>query len=208
MISLNKVNASNVWKLLELQVLPEQEDFVATNTESIVEAYTTLAAGGTALPFGVYADGQPVGFVMFGYGPIPGDEDEPPVAAGNYCLWRFMIDRNFQGRGYGKAALEAALRYLAGLPCGPAEYIWLSYEPENQRARAMYRSMGFVENGQSVKKGDKLLEIDIDYLTANAPSLCSPILCTELEDNQKVRLLAEGEVKAGDPLFAVDVYEE
>ena len=66
----------------------------------------------------------------------------------------------------------------------------------------------FVENGQSVKKGDKLLEIDIDYLTANAPSLCSPILCTELEDNQKVRLLAEGEVKAGDPLFAVDVYEE
>ena len=38
MISLNKVNASNVWKLLELQVLPEQEDFVATNTESIVEA--------------------------------------------------------------------------------------------------------------------------------------------------------------------------
>ena len=148
MISLNKVNVSNVWELLELQVLPEQEDFVATNTESIVEASTTLAAGGTALPFGVYADGQPVGFVMFGYGPIPGDEDEPPVAAGNYCLWRFMIDRNFQGRGYGKAALEAALRYLAGLPCGPAEYIWLSYEPENQRARAMYRSMGFVENGQ------------------------------------------------------------
>ena len=129
MISLNKVNASNVWKLLELQVLPEQEDIVATNTESIVEAYKTLAAGGPELPFGVYAD-------------------EPPVAAGNYCLWRFMIDRNFQGRGYGKAALEAALRYLAGLPCGPAEYIWLSYEPENQRARAMYRSMGFVENGQ------------------------------------------------------------
>lgn len=57
MISLNKVNASNVWELLELQVLPEQEDFVATNTESIVEAYTTLVAGGTALPFGVYADG-------------------------------------------------------------------------------------------------------------------------------------------------------
>ena len=131
MISLNKVNASNVWELLELQVLPEQEDFVATNTESIVEAYTTLAAGGTALPFGVYADGQPVGFVMFGYGPIPGDEDEPPVAAGNYCLWRFMIDRNFQGRGYGKAALEAALRYLAGLPCGP---------PSPSRRRTRHRA--------------------------------------------------------------------
>lgn len=116
MISLNKVNASNVWKLLELQVLPEQEDFVATNTESIVEAYTTLAAGGTALPFGVYADGQPVGFVMFGYGPIPGDEDEPPVAAGNYCLWRFMIDRNFQAKPHWKRRCAIWLAFPAGLP--------------------------------------------------------------------------------------------
>lgn len=65
----------------------------------------------------------------------------------------------------------------------------------------------FVENGQKVKKGDKLMSIDIGFLKENAPSLCSPVLCTELEDNQKVRLLAEGDIKAGQPLFAVDVYE-
>ena len=64
----------------------------------------------------------------------------------------------------------------------------------------------FVENGQKVKKGEKLMEIDIDFLKAHAPSLCSPILCTELEDNDKVRLLAEGEIKAGEPLFAIDRY--
>ena len=58
-----------------------------------------------------------------------------------------------------------------------------------------------------VKKGDKLLELDLEYLKANAPSLCSPILCTELEDNQKVRLLASGEIKAGAPLYAIDIYE-
>lgn len=50
----------------------------------------------------------------------------------------------------------------------------------------------FVENGQKVKKGEKLMEIDIDFLKAHAPSLCSPVLCTELEDSDKVRLLAEG----------------
>lgn len=64
----------------------------------------------------------------------------------------------------------------------------------------------FVENGQKVKKGEKLMEIDIDFLKAHAPSLCSPVLCTELEDNDKVRLLAEGEIKAGEPLFAIDRY--
>ena len=58
-----------------------------------------------------------------------------------------------------------------------------------------------------MKNGDKLLELDLEYLKANAPSLCSPILCTELEDNQKVRLLASGEIKAGAPLYAIDIYE-
>ena len=65
-----------------------------------------------------------------------------------------------------------------------------------------------VEQGQHVKKGEPLMKIDIPYLIENAPSLCSPILCTEIEDNQRVRLLANGEIKAGEPLFAVETVEE
>lgn len=64
-----------------------------------------------------------------------------------------------------------------------------------------------VSAGQKVKKGDELMKLDIDYLKSNAPSIVSPIVCTELSDNQKIRLLKEGEVKAGEDLFAVDVYE-
>ena len=65
----------------------------------------------------------------------------------------------------------------------------------------------FVESGQKVKKGEPLMKIDIDYLKENALSLVSPVLCTELEDNQKVRLLKTGDIKAGDELFAIDIYE-
>ena len=65
----------------------------------------------------------------------------------------------------------------------------------------------FVENGQKVKKGEPLMELDLEFLKANAPSLVSPILCTELEDNQKIRLLNDGAIKAGEALFAVDFYE-
>lgn len=64
-----------------------------------------------------------------------------------------------------------------------------------------------VENGQKVKKGEPMLELDLEYLNANAPSMVSPILCTELEENQKIRLLADGPVKIGEPLFAIDCYE-
>ena len=85
---------------------------------------------------------------MFGYGTI-GDEDEPSVAENNYCLWRFMIDREYQHRGLGKKALAAALDYIRTFPCGSAEYCWLSYEPENKAAKALYNSFGFVENGET-----------------------------------------------------------
>ncbi len=61
----------------------------------------------------------------------------------------------------------------------------------------------FVKEGQQVKKGEPLMELDLVYLNENAPSMVSPILCTELADNQKIRLLAEGPIKAGEPLFEI-----
>ncbi|MBR3811641.1 MAG: PTS transporter subunit EIIC [Agathobacter sp.] len=65
----------------------------------------------------------------------------------------------------------------------------------------------FVENGQKVKKGDPLMELDLAYIKENAPSIVSPILCTELEENQKIKRIADGTIKAGDPLFAIECYE-
>ncbi|MGN0478589.1 MAG: GNAT family N-acetyltransferase [Hominenteromicrobium sp.] len=147
MISLKKVDLSNIRSILELSVDETQKSFVADNTASILEAYATQASGFTALPFGIYEDETPVGFVMFGYDTL-GDEDEPEVAAKNYCIWRFMIDRRFQGRGLGRAALAASLDYLRTMPCGEAAQCWLSYEPENSRARALYQAAGFHENGE------------------------------------------------------------
>ena len=62
-----------------------------------------------------------------------------------------------------------------------------------------------VESGQTVKKGDPMLKLDLEYLKTHAPSVTSPVLCTELEENQRIRLLTDGPVKAGDPLFAIEI---
>ena len=64
-----------------------------------------------------------------------------------------------------------------------------------------------VKEGDKVKKGDPMMKVDMDYVKANAPSLATPVLCTELEDHQKIRLLKTGEIKKGEPLFAIDIYE-
>ncbi len=64
-----------------------------------------------------------------------------------------------------------------------------------------------VTAGQKVKKGDVLMEADLDFISKNAPSVCTPVICTELKNNQKVRRIADGAINAGDDLLAVDFYE-
>ena len=146
-MELRKITFDNIDEIIALTVGEGQQNFVAPNVESLAEAYVAVSGGFTAQPFGRYEEDRPVGFVMFGYDSLD-DPDEPPVAAGNYCLWRFMIDQSRQGKGLGKRALEACLAYARTLPCGPAEYVWLSYEPENAAARGLYHKFGFRENGQ------------------------------------------------------------
>ena len=63
-----------------------------------------------------------------------------------------------------------------------------------------------VEAGQKVKKGTPMLKLNLEYLKANAPSIVSPVICTELEDNQKVRMLKEGKVVKGEAILEVDFY--
>ena len=157
MIRIEKVNGKNVWDLLKLKVSDEQRNFVASNDISIIEAYTAITGNGYAFPFGIYEEDKPVGFLMIGFDVDDYWEDAPAVAKGNYNLWRLMIDKAYQGRGYGKEAVRLALEFIKSFPCGAAEYCWLSYEPKNESAQKLYSSFGFAETGDM--DGEELIAV-------------------------------------------------
>lgn len=146
-MELIKIDLSNVWTITKLKVKDSQKNFVASNSNSIIEAYATIQSGYIALPFGIMEDNQYVGFVMLGYG-TNGEESEPKISENNYLIWRFMIDERFQGLGYGKKAMDIVMDYIKTFPCGEANFCWLSYEPENCDAKALYAKFGFIENGE------------------------------------------------------------
>ena len=148
MLRLEKIHGQNVWDILKLKVAENQKHFVSSNDRSIIEAYTTIAGNGFAFPFGIYENDAPIGFLMIGYGTDDYWDDAPSVAACNYSLWRLMIDEKYQNKGYGREAVRLALEFIKTLPCGNAEYCWLSYEPDNDAARHLYHSFGFVETGE------------------------------------------------------------
>lgn len=148
MLRLEKVTSKNVWPIRQLRVAEAQKYFVASNDTSIIEAYTTITENRHAFPFGIYDGDTPVGFTMIGFDYHSGWEEPPRIAKGNYLIWRLMIDEKYQRKGYGREALGLALDFVRLFPCGKAEYCWLSYLPENQAAKRLYQSFGFVETGE------------------------------------------------------------
>ena len=157
MIHLEKIDSTNVWEIIDLKVFKSQKSFVAANEISIIEAYIAITGNGYAFPFGIYDSEKPVGFLMIGYDVDDYWTDAPEIAKGNYSLWRLMIDKRYQKRGYGKEAIKLALDFIRTWPCEKAEYCWLSYEPDNEVARQLYRSFGFEETGEM--DGDEIVAV-------------------------------------------------
>lgn len=114
-----------------LSISAEQANFVANNTESLLEADEDR----DARPRTILANGCLVGFLMY-------DATSEP---GTAQLYRFMIDKSFQGLGYGKAALRVFLAEIKAL--GGIKSVSVCYDPENLPASRLYAQAGFVEIG-------------------------------------------------------------
>ena len=137
-IELRPVDDDNREAVLALSVR-EDQPFVAPNDVSLRQyAEAEAEAPGVARPFAIYADEEPVGFCMFIFDPEDEDEED------RYYLWRFMIDRRYQDKGCGQAALDAIIRYFKD---NGADRLYLSTEPENERGLHVYHKAGFRETG-------------------------------------------------------------
>ncbi len=131
-VSLREIDRDNVRTIIRLEVAPHQRAFVAPNAISLAE-YAVTAKAWTR---GIYADDEPVGYVLLS------DDDEQP----RYYLWRFMIDRRYQGLGFGRRAMDLVIDYVRGRP--GATGLYLSYVPTPGGPEDFYKALGFVDTGR------------------------------------------------------------
>ena len=148
-IKLMPINDDNKEAVLKLSSRADQH-FCAPNYRSLEQAEECNAeCPGVARPFAIYAEEKLVGFCMFAFNP----EEEDPED--RYWLWRFMIDQNEQGKGYGQAALEEIIRYFKE---NGADRIFLSTEPENECGVHIYHKAGFAETGD-IDDGEAVMKL-------------------------------------------------
>ena len=133
MVKLHEITKDNYEECLALSVSENQMSYVASNTYSLAQAWVYK---NTAFPFAIYLDELIVGFIMLGYYEV----------LQRYNLWRFMIDKKYQGRGYGKQALLIGINYL--VKNFNVKEIFTSVVPENIHAKKLYNIVGFNETGE------------------------------------------------------------
>ncbi|SMF79531.1 diamine N-acetyltransferase [Paenibacillus uliginis N3/975] len=132
MISLRKIDRSNWEECIHLRVREEQERFMASNLYSIAEVQFLPGFMTRA----IILDDKVIGFLMYGIDP----DDQ------NYWIYRFMIDDQFQGKGYGRAAMNLLIQQIEAAD-NRTEVIMIGYNSDNEGARRLYKSVGFEEIG-------------------------------------------------------------
>lgn len=142
------INDKNRDEAVQLQTGPGQEHFV----EDVKQCLTEADSCNCWRPVGIYDGSLLVGFAMYGFF----REYEPE---GRVWLDRLLIDRHFQGRGYGTQALRILLARLY------REYrcrrIYLSIIEENRTAAKLYERFGFHFNGERDLNDEKVMVLDL-----------------------------------------------
>ncbi len=139
-LELCEVTQENWREALRLTVYPEQQRFIAEYTPivaiALAKAYLRLG-GAIWTPYAIYDGTTMVGFVELA--------DEPATPA--HCwIFHFFIDQRYQGRGYGKAALQRVIE-LVKRKHPSCHLLQLVVHPENHSACHLYTAAGFSPSG-------------------------------------------------------------
>jgi diamine N-acetyltransferase len=138
LIQLREITRENFWDCIELSVNEDQNGFVTSNAVSIAQSKVQPEC----IPLAVYDDDLMVGFVMYCI-----DEDD-----GEYWIYRMMIDKRYQSKGYGKKAMSKLLEIIK--EDKTHNRIFLGVHKESTYAVKLYRSLGFEFNGQTFGSED------------------------------------------------------
>jgi diamine N-acetyltransferase len=137
-VTLREITSDTVVSIIKLSVAPGQERFVAPNAVSLAQALFAPEAWYRAICF----EGQPVGFVMLADDSLL----EPPPQTPGVAVWRFMIDKQYQGRGIGREALRQVVAHARAKGCFKS--LELSYVPGPGCPELFYLSLGFRHTGR------------------------------------------------------------
>jgi GNAT superfamily N-acetyltransferase len=149
-VTLREITEDNAQSVRALELAPGQERFVSTVADSLEEAGEYPQ--GNPWFRAVYADELPVGFVMLSWDVEP----QPPEINGPWFLWKLLIDRRDQGRGYGREVVRQVVDLVRAQG---GSLLLTSHVPGEGGPAGFYARLGFVPTGELDPDGEILLRL-------------------------------------------------
>lgn len=133
-IILKEITKDNYMESMTLKVKSYQNKFVASNVFSIAQSKFYKDWHPTA----IYNNNEMVGFLMYG---------NHDMNEGDGTIWiiRMMIDEKFQQKGFGREAMNKVIELIKNKY--DQDELYISFEPENEGAKKLYTSLGFIDTG-------------------------------------------------------------
>jgi diamine N-acetyltransferase len=150
MIRLERVSRDNWEQAITLDIADDQRRFL--ETPSILYGIAEVQFHPTYLPHVIYDGDTMVGFVVYGY--LPEDHAK-------WWIPLLIIDRRYQGKGYGRAAMGAVIQAVRAQAPDSTE-IALNFKPDNTVAERLYSSLGFVRTAEVDDKGQITMRLKFD----------------------------------------------
>jgi diamine N-acetyltransferase len=121
------IDRENYNECIELNVSEDQQNYVAPNTFSLVQAaYET-----DLYPLGIYNDNKMIGFILYDF----------DYEINGWSMSRFMIDTKYQNQGIGKIAIQYFIEFFINR-YGHLK-LYTSAAVDNHKAIALYEKFGF-----------------------------------------------------------------
>lgn len=146
MIELKEVVKENWVDCINLSLRPEQVGNLASNSDTIAQSKFETHHRVRA----IYCENKVIGLLSYCH-------ETDPVDLELFCIFRFMIDKDHQGKGYGSQALALVAEEIKA---AGGKRIQTMHKPKNKAAAKSYRNFGFKEIGV-LDDGDIHLEIKL-----------------------------------------------
>jgi diamine N-acetyltransferase len=136
-----KIDWQNFWQVIKITPKNSQDRFVQPISVFLAQSYVNLNLGYPDKSLAIYEEDRLIGYLKMVY--VPKNVKPYHLDEDSFMIDALIIDKDYQGKGYGKIALDLAIKEIKTWPQQKAQMISLVCYKDNTVAKKLFNNQGF-----------------------------------------------------------------
>jgi diamine N-acetyltransferase len=141
MMEFRKIDWANFWQMIQIKTKKNQERFIQPVSVFLAQSYVNLNLGYPDKSLAIYEEDKLIGYLKMVY--VPKNVKPYHMDEDSFMIDALIIDKDYQGKGYGKVALDLAIKEIKAWAQEKAKLISLVCYQDNTVAMKVFSNKGF-----------------------------------------------------------------